>query len=426
MRKGMAAIRPTRYLAELVDVSIATPASGDVLTWSAANSRWEAAAGMTIPVPVASGGTGATTAGGARANLGLGSLATLNSVSLTSQVTGILPVASGGTGTDTPGLVAGSNIAISGTWPNQTIATAATLVFPETIKLGTYGTAKISSATGNTCFGELAGAYYPSVSATVFMGQNAGAFNQGDRTVGIGVHAGYTVTGSNNVFIGYNCGSSVGSAAYNTFLGQSAGSAASNSTYNAFVGSSAGASAGSSTYCSYFGAGSGDSSARNYAIAIGAGAIAAANNTCAIGASGANSVKVVINGTTATGQLDVNINAASRRGLVVNGTTSQTGELIALLGTSSTTSGQDMATITTAWSVSTHASRLADLVCSTSGYNGTHEAIRFSDTGSISQVVIPIANVRDAADDAAAAALSPAVPVGGLYRTGSILKIRVS
>jgi hypothetical protein len=59
-------------------------------------------------------------------------------------------------------------------------------------------------------------------------------------------------------------------------------------------------------------------------------------------------------------------------------------------------------------------------------YIGTHEAIRFSDTGSISQVVIPIANVRDAADDAAAAALSPPVPVGGLYRTGSFIKIRVS
>jgi len=34
--------------------------------------------------------------------------------------------------------------------------------------------------------------------------------------------------------------------------------------------------------------------------------------------------------------------------------------------------------------------------------------------------------VRDAANDAAAAALSPAVPVGGLYRNGSVLMIRVS
>ena len=121
----MAAFRPTRYLSELVDVSVATPASGDVLAWSATNSRWEAVAGTTIPVPVLNGGTGATTTSGARTNLGLGSLATLNSVTLTSQVTGILPVANGGTGTASPGLVAGSNVTISGTWPNQTIAATA-------------------------------------------------------------------------------------------------------------------------------------------------------------------------------------------------------------------------------------------------------------------------------------------------------------
>jgi hypothetical protein len=40
---------------------------------------------------------------------------------LTSGVTGLLPVANGGTGTATPGLVAGTNVTISGTWPNQTI-----------------------------------------------------------------------------------------------------------------------------------------------------------------------------------------------------------------------------------------------------------------------------------------------------------------
>lgn len=35
---------------------------------------------------------------------------------------GLLPIARGGTGTASPGLVAGSNITISGSWPNQTIA----------------------------------------------------------------------------------------------------------------------------------------------------------------------------------------------------------------------------------------------------------------------------------------------------------------
>lgn len=40
---------------------------------------------------------------------------------LTSEVSGILPVANGGTGTASPALVAGTNVSISGTWPNNTI-----------------------------------------------------------------------------------------------------------------------------------------------------------------------------------------------------------------------------------------------------------------------------------------------------------------
>ena len=48
-----------------------------------------------------------------------------NPVSLTTDVTGILPIANGGSGTATPSLVQGSNVTITGTWPNQTIAAAA-------------------------------------------------------------------------------------------------------------------------------------------------------------------------------------------------------------------------------------------------------------------------------------------------------------
>jgi len=46
----------------------------------------------------------------------------VSQVSLPTEVTGILSKANGGTGTATPGAVQGANIAISGTWPNQTIA----------------------------------------------------------------------------------------------------------------------------------------------------------------------------------------------------------------------------------------------------------------------------------------------------------------
>jgi len=47
-----------------------------------------------------------------------------NPVVLTTDVSGILPIANGGTATATPSLVQGSNVTITGTWPNQTIAAA--------------------------------------------------------------------------------------------------------------------------------------------------------------------------------------------------------------------------------------------------------------------------------------------------------------
>jgi hypothetical protein len=48
-----------------------------------------------------------------------------NPIVLTTDVSGILPVANGGTATATPSLVAGSNVTVTGTWPNQTITAAA-------------------------------------------------------------------------------------------------------------------------------------------------------------------------------------------------------------------------------------------------------------------------------------------------------------
>jgi hypothetical protein len=47
---------------------------------------------------------------------------------LTTGVTGTLAVVNGGTGVTTPSIVAGTNIAVTGTWPNQTIATTSDAV----------------------------------------------------------------------------------------------------------------------------------------------------------------------------------------------------------------------------------------------------------------------------------------------------------
>lgn len=56
-----------------------------------------------------------------------------NPVVLTTDVSGILPVANGGTATATPSLVAGANITVTGTWPNQTVAAAASITAGQSI-----------------------------------------------------------------------------------------------------------------------------------------------------------------------------------------------------------------------------------------------------------------------------------------------------
>jgi hypothetical protein len=60
--------------------------------------------------------------GGALGTPSSGTATNLTGLPLTTGVTGLLPVANGGTGTATPALVAGTNVTITGTWPNQTIA----------------------------------------------------------------------------------------------------------------------------------------------------------------------------------------------------------------------------------------------------------------------------------------------------------------
>jgi hypothetical protein len=94
------------------------------------------------------------------------------------------------------------------------------------------------------------------------------------------------------------------------------------------------------------------------------------------------------------------------------------------LGDLSSTTQRQQALIAGVWSIPTDASRLGELVLSSSGYNGDHVGLRVRDNGSGADLIAD--NMREAADDTAAAALSPPVPLNAVYRTGSTLKIRVS
>jgi hypothetical protein len=81
-------------------------------------------------------------------NMSIG--ATTPSTGAFTSVTSTTPiaVASGGTGTSTPSLVAGSNITVSGTWPNQTIASSGgSLFFPFYKSDGTSDTISLVSGT---------------------------------------------------------------------------------------------------------------------------------------------------------------------------------------------------------------------------------------------------------------------------------------
>lgn len=73
----------------------------------------------------ATAGTDYVAPGGALGTPSSGTATNLTGLPLSTGVTGLLPVANGGTGTATPAIVAGTNITVSGTWPNQTINSTA-------------------------------------------------------------------------------------------------------------------------------------------------------------------------------------------------------------------------------------------------------------------------------------------------------------
>jgi hypothetical protein len=110
---------------------------------SGANSDITSLTGLTTPLTAPQGGTGfgtyavgdilyaSTTSalskladvatGNSLISGGVGVAPSWDKIGLTTHVSGTLPVANGGTGTASPALVQGTNITITGTWPNQTI-----------------------------------------------------------------------------------------------------------------------------------------------------------------------------------------------------------------------------------------------------------------------------------------------------------------
>jgi hypothetical protein len=188
---------------------------------------------LTGTVALGNGGTGSTTAAGARTNLGLGSLATLNSASLTSNVTGTLPIGNGGTNltTYTTGDIiyasasntlakraigtTGQVLTVSGgvpTWATPTASgdtTGAASSVDNGVVLfsGTGGkTLKSSAAQDGFVYGVRVGRGAGGVSTNTALG--AGALNAnttGSFNVGIGYNAGDGLTtDSESVAIGAN------------------------------------------------------------------------------------------------------------------------------------------------------------------------------------------------------------------------------
>ena len=119
-------------------------------------------------LPVTSGGTGVTASTGtgsvvlsnsptlvtpALGTPSSGTLTNATGLPLSTGVTGLLPVANGGTGTATPALVEGTNITITGTWPNQTInaagvgnLTGAVTSVGTVTSLGSFSSANLAAA----------------------------------------------------------------------------------------------------------------------------------------------------------------------------------------------------------------------------------------------------------------------------------------
>lgn len=228
---------PTLSSPTLVTPALGTPASGVATNLTGLPLT----TGVTGILPVANGGTGTATptlyAGTGISVTGTWPAQTITSTNtgtITSvtasaplassggttpniSLSGALPVANGGTGTTTPNLVAGSNVTISGTWPNQTIAAVG----------GGGTTAGIypAIASGNLANGDKvvinADGTVSTVSNTIITAGSAGTVDSGRNTANsFGTIAATYDSTNNRVVVAYiNGANSDGFAAVGTVSG---------------------------------------------------------------------------------------------------------------------------------------------------------------------------------------------------------------
>jgi hypothetical protein len=123
-------------LAALTDVATSSPTTGQVLTYNAATGKWVNAAG-------GSGGGGVSSVAATAPLVSSGG--TTPTISLPSP----LPVANGGSGSAAPALVAGANVTLSGSWPNQTISASGSggtaVTYPVAVQSNPNGNAGVTS-----------------------------------------------------------------------------------------------------------------------------------------------------------------------------------------------------------------------------------------------------------------------------------------
>lgn len=180
--------------------------SGTGHTPASSTSYWQASSGAALGGTVTASGTptsgqaaeftsatniqGVAVTGSGSYVKGIAPVVTLPNATglpLATGVTGILPIANGGTATATPALVAGTNISITGTWPNQTITAAgggSGSVTTVSVVTANGVSGSVATATTTPAITLTLGAITPTsiVASGAISGSNLSGTNTGDQT----------------------------------------------------------------------------------------------------------------------------------------------------------------------------------------------------------------------------------------------------